>query len=95
MADVNGKGGRGRDYNQSAWSALDHTEAVRAEGRRYRPGRIYNRPDLSERETACQPQRAVQTDAQREGVVVCLDKARPGRIRRGRRVDRRQTELFE
>lgn len=38
-----------RRYEDSAWEALDHIEAVRAEGRRYRPARLYDRPQLSER----------------------------------------------
>lgn len=95
MTGTDGKGAGVRDYTDSAWVALDHTEAVRAEGRRYRPERIYNRPQLSERDAACQPQRAMDETAQREGVVVCLDKARPGRVRRTRAVSFRQGDLFK
>lgn len=95
MTDADGKGVRRPDFSHSAWSALTHEEAVRAEGARYRPARLSERPQLSEREAACQPQRATDETAQREGVVVCLDKARPGRVRRTRAVSLRQGDLFK
>lgn len=34
-----------------AWTGLDHETAVRMSGRQYRPGKAYDRPQLSERET--------------------------------------------
>jgi hypothetical protein len=32
-----------------AWTGLDHETAVRMSGRAYRPGKVYDRPQLSER----------------------------------------------
>ena len=49
MTDMDRRDDGIRRYEDSAWEALDHIEAVRAEGRRYRPARLYDRPQLSER----------------------------------------------
>lgn len=94
MTGADGKGIRGRDYAHSAWNALTHEEAVRAEGARYRPARLSERPQLSERNTACQPERSMDETAQRDGIVVCLDKARSRRVRRTKTDDARQKDLF-
>lgn len=89
-----------RDYTDSAWKALDHEGALRAEGARYRPARQFDRPQLSEREAACQPQHSIW-EAWKEtqpGVVVGESQAaRPGRASRTRRREerQRQADLFE
>lgn len=49
MADLDRKGVVGRDYDHRAWTVLDHECAVRESGRKYRPGKVYNRPQVSER----------------------------------------------
>ena len=41
---------RRRDYGDRAWTGLDHECAVRESGRAYRPSKVYDRPQLSERE---------------------------------------------
>lgn len=50
MADLEGKGVRTRLMSDRAWTGLDHETAVRMSGRVYRPGKAYDRPQLSERE---------------------------------------------
>lgn len=50
MADLDRKGVVGRGYDHRAWTGLDHECAVRESGRRYRPGKAYDRPQLSERQ---------------------------------------------
>jgi hypothetical protein len=50
MADLDRKGVSGRDYDHRAWTGLDHERAVRESGRAYRPGKVCDRPQLSERE---------------------------------------------
>jgi hypothetical protein len=80
-----------RDYTDSAWQALDHVEAVRAEGRRYRPARLYDRPQLSERYTAGKPQ-SVKT----KGAQPRSNRAKPGRASAACPVQgKRQADLFE
>lgn len=85
-----------RDYSHSAWEALDHIEAVRAEGRRYRPARQYDRPQLSERDAACQPHSVETQSAQPRGVVVAKRRPRPGRASTaGIAGEERQADLFK
>lgn len=50
MADLDGKGVRTQNASDRAWTGLDHETAVRMSGRQYRPGKVCNRPQLSERE---------------------------------------------
>lgn len=50
MADLDGKGGRTQNASDRAWTGLDHETAVRMSGRSYRPGKVCDRPQLSERE---------------------------------------------
>lgn len=98
MTDANGKGGR--DYTDSAWKALDHEGALRVEGRRFRPAKTYDRPQLSERDAACQPQHSmweIWTRTQ-PGVVVGKSHAtRPGRASPAKRQGgkERQADLFK
>jgi hypothetical protein len=54
MADLDRKGVGRRDYDHRAWTRLDHECAVRESGRAYRPCKVYDRPQLSER-TGCNP----------------------------------------
>lgn len=100
MPDEGGEGVRGRDYGHSAWNALTHEEAVRAEGARYRPARLVDRPQLSEREAACQPQHSIWdhwTKTQPSVVVGKSHTARPGRASPAKRREerQRQADLFE
>lgn len=91
---------RSTKFEDRAWSKLDHEAAVRAEGRRYRPARLYDRPQLSEREAACQPQHSIWEvwKETQPGVVVGESQtARPGRASPAgrRRKEQRQADLFE
>jgi hypothetical protein len=100
MTGANGKGEARRNYADSAWTALDHEGALRAEGRRYRPARLYDRPQLSERETACKPQHSIWESwtKTQPGIVVVGkgQQTRPGRASPAKRPgDKRQTDLFE
>lgn len=49
MADLDRKGVVRRDYDHRAWTGLDHECAVRESGKTYRPARLYDRPQESER----------------------------------------------
>lgn len=49
MADLDRRTRRKLDYSDRAWTGLDHECAVRESGRNYRPGKAYDRPQLSER----------------------------------------------
>lgn len=50
MSELDRKEGTQRDYSDRAWTGLDHETAVRMSGRAYRPGKVADRPQLSERE---------------------------------------------
>lgn len=50
MSGLDRKGDTQRDYSDRAWTGLDHECAVRESGRVYRPGKVADRPQLSERE---------------------------------------------
>ena len=50
MADLDRRIGRKLDDSDRAWTGLDHETAVRMSGRQYRPGKVWDRPQLSERE---------------------------------------------
>ncbi len=100
MTGADGKGGTRRNYADSAWTALDHEMAVRESGKAYRPSKMYNRPQLSERETAGKPKHSIWeswTKTQPGIVVVGKSHAtRPGRASPAKRQgDKRQTDLFE
>ncbi len=99
MTDAEGKGGRHR-YEGPFWDGLDHEGALRAEGRRYRPARLYDRPQLSERDTACKPQHSIwESWTKTQPGIVVVGKSQPTRPGRAspakRQGDKRQTDLFE
>jgi len=49
MADLDRRIERKLDDSDRAWTGLDHETAVRMSGRQYRPGKAFDRPQLSER----------------------------------------------
>ena len=55
-----------RDDRDGPWTGLSHEEALRLEGRRFRPGKVYDRPRESERATDGNPSDAA-TKAEAEG----------------------------
>lgn len=78
MVDPN-KEGRARNVVvDRAWTGLDHECAVRMSGRQYRPGRLYDRPQESERHTAGEPQDVHGREGARP--------ESPGRVRSSRAV---------
>jgi hypothetical protein len=50
MTDLDRKEALTDRHEDRAWTRLDHETAVRMSGRGYRPGKVHNRPQLSERE---------------------------------------------
>jgi hypothetical protein len=50
MADLDRRTRTELNERDRAWTGLDHETAVRMSGRTYRPGKVYDRPQLSERE---------------------------------------------
>jgi hypothetical protein len=50
MADLDRRTRSELDESDRAWTGMDHETAVRMSGRGYRPGKVHNRPQLSERE---------------------------------------------
>lgn len=66
--------------NERAWTGLDHESALRLEGRRYRPGKVCDRPQESERQSAGKPIDAHgRKGTAGSSVVVDGNEARPGR----------------
>lgn len=50
MADLDRRTRTELNERDRAWTGLDHETAVRMSGRQYRPGKVCDRPQLSERE---------------------------------------------